>query len=53
MHPKKITIKSQVYNYYFDNSVKVKKFETKNILINQKHYKNLVVRLLDMFILSR
>ena len=31
---KEIIIKSRVYNYYFDNLIKSKKLETKNILIN-------------------
>ena len=28
-----INIKNRVYNYYFDNLVKVKRLKTKNILI--------------------
>ena len=43
MNANKINIKNQVYNCYFDNLVKTKKLETKNILIDQKHYKDLVV----------
>ena len=33
----------QVYNYNFDNFVKAKKLETKNILINKKNYKDLTI----------
>ena len=38
-----INIKNKVYNYYFDNLVKAKKIDTNNILIGQKHYKNLMI----------
>ena len=38
MHIQEITIKSQFCNYYFDNLVKVKKLETKIILIDKKNY---------------
>ena len=38
MHIKEINIKSQFCNYYFDNLVKVKKLETKIILIDKKNY---------------
>ena len=38
-----INIKNKVYNYYFDNSVKAKKTDTNNILIGQKHCKNLMI----------
>ena len=31
----------RVYNYYLDNIVKVKELETKNILIDEKKYKDL------------
>ena len=37
MHANKISIKILVYNYYFDNLVRVKKIETKSILIDEKH----------------
>ena len=33
MHAKEINIKNRVYNYYFDNLVKAKKIETKNLSI--------------------
>ena len=36
MHIKEINIKNRLYNYYFDNLVKAKKLETKNILIDEK-----------------
>ena len=31
------------FNYYFDNLIKVKKIETKNILIDGKNYKDVVI----------
>ena len=34
---------NRVYNYYFDNLVKTKKLETKNILIDEKNYRHLVI----------
>ena len=37
MHANKISIKNLVYNYYLDNLVRVKKIETKSILIDEKH----------------
>ena len=43
MHTNEINVKNRVQNYYFDNLDKVKKFETENILINEKHYKDLVL----------
>ena len=43
MHIQEINIENQVYNYHFDNLVKTKKLETKNILINKKDYKDLVI----------
>ena len=43
MYVKEINIKNQVYNYCFDNLVKVKILETKNIPINGKSYKDLVI----------
>ena len=33
----------KVYNYYLDNLINVKKLETKNILIDKKNYKHLVI----------
>ena len=41
MHVKEINIKNRVYHYYFDNLIKGKKLETKNILIDEK--KDLVI----------
>ena len=38
-----INIKNRVYNYHFDNLVKAKKLETKNILIDEKNYKDLTI----------
>ena len=43
MHVKEINTKNRVYNYYFDNLVKAKEWENKNILIDGKNYKNLVI----------
>ena len=43
MHIKEISIKNRVYNYYFDNLIKAKKLETKNILIDEKIFKDLVI----------
>ena len=48
MHIIEINIKNRVSNYYFSNLVKAKKFEPKNILINE--YFN---HLLDIFVKSR
>ena len=43
MHLKEINIKNHVYNY-FDSLIKAKKkIETKNILIDEKNYKHLVI----------
>ena len=42
MNLKQINIKSKVYNYY-DNLIKVKKFETKNVLIDENDNKNLTI----------
>ena len=49
MHVKEIAIKNRVYNYYFDNLIKVIKLGTKNILINEKNYKDLVIYLTRYF----
>ena len=38
-----INIKNRVYNYNFDNLVKVKKIETKNNLIDEKNYKDITI----------
>ena len=43
IHIQDVNIKSRVYNYYFDNLVKVKKLETTNILIDDKNYKDLLI----------
>ena len=42
-HINEINIKNQVWNCYFNNSIKVKKWEFKNILINEKNHKDLVI----------
>ena len=46
MNIKEINIQrnqNRVYNYYFDYLIKVKKIETKNTLIDQKNYKDLII----------
>ena len=43
MHIKEFDIKNLRYNYYFQNLIKVKKLETKNILVNEKSNKDLVI----------
>ena len=39
----KISVKKGVYDYYFDNLVKLKNLDTKFILIDQKNYKSLMI----------
>lgn len=53
MHVKEIDVKNGVYNYYFNNMVNAKELGTKNIFIDGKSYKGLVIFLLDMFITSQ
>ena len=43
LHAKEVNIKNQVYNYYFDNLFKTKILENKNILIDGRNYKHLVI----------
>ena len=43
IHFKEINITNREYNYYFDNLVKDKNLETKNMLIDEKNYKDLVI----------
>ena len=43
IHFKEINITNRVCNYYFDNLFKEESLETKNILINEKNYKDLVI----------
>ena len=43
MHIKEINPINRVYNYYFVNLLKAKKLETKNISIDEKNYKDLVI----------
>ena len=42
-HVKEINLKDSVYNYYFGNSIWPKKLKTKNILMDEKNYENLVI----------
>ena len=42
-HINEINFKNRVYNYYFDNLVKAKKSETKNILIYAKNFQDLTI----------
>ena len=42
MHINKINIRMQVCNCYFNNLIKAKKLEPRNILIDEKNYKDLV-----------
>ena len=42
MHTKKIYIKNQVH-YHYKNLIESKKLETRNVLINKKSYRNLVI----------
>ena len=43
VHTKKINLKNRVCNYCFDNFIKAKRLQTKNILIDEKNYKDLVI----------
>ena len=38
-----INIKNQVCDFYFNNSIEAKKIETRNILVNEKNFKDLVI----------
>ena len=40
---KETNINNKLQNHYFDDLIKAKKIETKNILINAKYYKDLVI----------
>ena len=42
MHTKKINIKSQVH-YHYENLIKPKEMETRNIFIDKKNYKDFVI----------
>ena len=53
MHVKEINIKNHVCICYFNNSIKAKKLETKNILIDEGTYQELLIFSLDMFTISR
>ena len=53
MHIKEINIKVRVDRYYFDNLMKVKKLETKNVLIDKKNYRELAIYFTSMFIVTR
>ena len=41
---KEINIKNEICNPYFNNSIGTKKLVTQNIYINEKNYKDLVIR---------
>ena len=43
IHINEINIKNHVCNCYFINSIEAKKLETKNILIDEKSYEDLVI----------
>ena len=43
MNTNQIGIKNGTYNYYFDKSIKSKKLETKNTLIEKKQKKTIRV----------
>ena len=43
MHIKEINITNQGDKYYFDDLVKAKKLEAKNILIDERNYKGLTI----------
>ena len=53
VHINEINIKNRVYNYYFDNLIKAKNVETKNISIHEKNYTDLVIFLIHMFTASQ
>ena len=44
MHTKKINIENQVH-YHYENLIKPKKIETKNVFIDKKSYKDFVIYL--------
>ena len=43
MHVNEINIQVRFYNYYCDNLIKEKPLESKDILIDEKNYKDLVI----------
>ena len=43
MHIKEINFKNRVCNYYFDDLIKAKVLKAKDISINEKNYKDLVI----------
>ena len=43
MHIREIDLENRVQNYFFDNLMKAKKIETKNISIDEKNYKDLLI----------
>ena len=51
MHANEINFKNRVYKNHFDNLVKTKEIETKNILIDEKNYKDLIFSLDSKFTL--
>ena len=51
MHAKKINIKNQFHHHY-ENLIRPKKLETRNIFIDKKSHKDLVI-LLDIILVSQ
>ena len=49
LHANEINFKNKVYKNHFDNLVKTKEIETKNILIDEKNYKDLIFSLDSKF----
>ena len=51
MHANEINFKNRAYKNHFDNLVKTKEIETKNISIDEKNYKDLIFSLDSKFTL--
>ena len=49
---KKINIKNQIH-YHYEKLIKPKKFETKNIFIEKKNYKDLWIILQDIILINQ
>ena len=43
MHFKELNIKNRIYNYYFGYLIKTKKIDTKDVLVYEKNYKDLII----------
>ena len=43
VHFKEININNRVYNYYFDYLMNAKNLESKNTLVNERNYKDLII----------